>query len=66
MYKPLLQSLLQYLLFSSFSCIYSTNLNLKTLETNKQKHVFYSKYCKVSSQTLRVGKDLKTEILKKI
>lgn len=61
MYKPQLQ----YLLFSSLSYTYSTNLNLKNIETN-QKHVFYSKYDKASSWTLRVGKNVMIEILKKI
>lgn len=61
MYKPRLQ----YLLFSSLSYTYSTNLNLKNTETN-QKHVFYSKCCKASSWTLKAGKNVMIEILKKI
>lgn len=60
MHKPQLQ----HLLFPSLPHIYSTNLNLKNKETNK-KHVFYSKYCKASSWTLRTNKDAMTEILKK-
>ena len=61
MHKPQLQ----HLLFPSLSHIYSTHLNLKNKETNKKNHVFYSKYCKTSSWTLRTNKDAMTEILKK-
>lgn len=57
MYKPLLQ----YLLFPSHT--YSTNLNLKNKETNKNMY-FINKYGKASSWELKTYKEVMIEILR--